>query len=117
MSTVVDTPEPTTTGVDPAAPLTPSGNLRRRMWVSYVVQGASILAAAVAVAILFIVVFDVAKQGASALSWDFITKNPIGLAGGGIANAIIGTTLIITVATAIALPFGVLTARCAPRLT
>jgi phosphate transport system permease protein len=57
-----------------------------------------------------LVTYDVAKQGASALSWGFITKNPVGLAGGGIANAIIGSTLIIIFATLIALPVGVLTA-------
>jgi phosphate transport system permease protein len=96
--------------VDPAAPLTPSGNLRRRLLVSHLVSGASILASFVAVAVLVLVTYDVAKQGASALSWGFITKNPVGLAGGGIANAIIGSTLIIIFATLIALPVGVLTA-------
>jgi phosphate transport system permease protein len=96
--------------VDPAAPLTPSGNLRRRLFVSQLVSGASILASFVAVAVLALVTYDVAKQGASALSWSFITHNPVGLAGGGIANAIIGSTLIIIFATLIALPVGVLTA-------
>ena len=96
--------------MDPAAPLTPSGNLRRRLLVSRLVSGASILASFVAVAVLVLVTYDVAKQGASALSWSFITKNPVGLAGGGIANAIIGSTLIIIFATLIALPVGVLTA-------
>jgi phosphate transport system permease protein len=96
--------------VDPTAPLTPSGNLRRRLLVSQLVSGASILASFVAVAILALVTYDVAKQGASALSWSFLTKNPVGLAGGGIANAIIGSTLIIIFATLIALPVGVLTA-------
>ena len=96
--------------VDATAPLTPSGNLRRRLLVSQLVSGASILASFVAVAVLVLVTYDVAKQGASALSWGFITKNPVGLAGGGIANAIIGSTLIIIFATLIALPVGVLTA-------
>jgi phosphate transport system permease protein len=96
--------------VDATAPLTPSGNLRRRLLVSQLVSGASILASFVAVAVLVLVTYDVAKQGASALSWGFITKNPVGLAGGGIANAIIGSTLIIVFATLIALPVGVLTA-------
>lgn len=96
--------------VDPTAPLTPSGNLRRRLLVSRFVSGASILASFVAVAMLALVVYGVAKRGASALSWSFITKNPVGLAGGGIANAIIGSTLIIIFATLIALPVGVLTA-------
>jgi phosphate transport system permease protein len=95
---------------DPTAPLTPSGNLRRRLFVSRLVSGASILASFGAVAVLVLVTYDVAKQGASALSWSFITKNPVGLAGGGIANAIIGSTLIIIFATLIALPIGVLTA-------
>jgi phosphate transport system permease protein len=96
--------------VDPAAPLTPSGNLRRRLFVSQLVSGASILASFVAVAVLALVTYDVAKQGARALSWNFITHNPVGLAGGGIASAIIGSTLIIIFATLIALPVGVLTA-------
>jgi phosphate transport system permease protein len=96
--------------VDPTAPLTPTGNLRRRLFVSQLVSAASILASFVAVAVLVLVTYDVAKQGASALSWSFITKNPVGLAGGGIANAIIGSTLIIIFATLIALPIGVLTA-------
>lgn len=95
---------------DPTAPLTPSGNLRRRLFVSQLVSVASILASFIAVAVLVLVTYDVAKQGASALSWSFITKNPVGLAGGGIANAIIGSTLIIIFATLIALPVGVLTA-------
>jgi phosphate transport system permease protein len=95
---------------DPTAPLTPSGNLRRRLFVSQLVSAASILASCIAVAVLVLVTYDVAKQGASALSWSFITKNPVGLAGGGIANAIIGSTLIIIFATLIALPVGVLTA-------
>ncbi|MGZ4186192.1 MAG: phosphate ABC transporter permease PstA [Solirubrobacteraceae bacterium] len=96
--------------LDATAPLTASGNLRRRMFVSRLFTVASVLSAMIAVAVLFIVVFGVAKQGASALSVDFITKNPVGLAGGGIANAMIGTALIVLVATAIATPIGVLTA-------
>src|SRR6202042_2003546 len=81
--------------LDATAPLTASGNLRRRMFVSRVFTGAAVLSAMIAVTILFVVVFGVAKQGASALSLDFIIKNPVGLAGGGIANAIIGTALIV----------------------
>lgn len=96
--------------LDATAPLTASGNLRRRMFVSRLFTGGAVLSAMIAVAILFVVVFGVAKQGASALSLDFIIKNPVGLAGGGIANAIIGTALIVLVATAIAAPIGVLTA-------
>lgn len=70
-------------------------------------------AAACAVAILGIVVVSVVLHGASALSISFLTQDPsvgLGAAGGGIANAIIGSALIVAVGTAMALPLGVLIA-------
>jgi phosphate transport system permease protein len=95
---------------DPTAPLTATGNLRRRMFVSQVVSGLAIASALAAVAVLALVVYGVASRGASVLSLSFITHNPVGLAGGGIAPAIVGTALIVACATLIATPLGVLTA-------
>jgi phosphate transport system permease protein len=68
------------------------------------------LAALLAVAVLVIVVVSVARRGAPSLSWHFLTANPnqFGGPGGGIANAIVGTAIIVGLATAIALPIGVL---------
>jgi phosphate transport system permease protein len=94
---------------DPMAPLTASGNLRRRTIVSRVVAIGATGSALVAVAMLAIVVYGVASRGAPALSFDFVVKNPVGLAGGGIANALIGTLLIVVFAAMIALPIGILT--------
>jgi phosphate transport system permease protein len=94
---------------DPAAPLTASGNLRRRTVVSRVVAAAALGSAFVAVAILAIVVYGVASRGASALSLDFLITNPVGLASGGIADALIGTALIVTLGAVMAIPAGVLT--------
>lgn len=96
---------------DPAAPLTPSGNLRRRALVSRGVEALAIASAVIAIAVLVIVVFSVIKQGASIISFDFFTKNPpkFGGAGGGIANCMIGSAVIVTVAALIAMPLGVLT--------
>ncbi len=70
------------------------------------------VAALVAVAVLAIVVVSVAKRGAGAISWDFFTKPQalFGQPGGGIANAIVGTVLLVLMASAMALPVGVLTA-------
>ena len=70
------------------------------------------LAAVVAVGVLLLVVASVAARGAGALSWDFFIKPQalFGQPGGGIANAIIGTALMVALATAMALPVGVLTA-------
>jgi phosphate transport system permease protein len=98
---------------DPAGPLTPTGHLRRRQLVSRLVQATQTASALLAVSVLAIVVYSVASRGASVLSIDFLTNNPPlfeGQAGGGIAPAIVGTALLMVVATAIAMPLGILVA-------
>jgi phosphate transport system permease protein len=97
---------------DPTAPLTPSGNLRRRLIVSRCAQGGAVLAAFVAVAALGIVTFDVVKSGASALNLNFLIQDPpqFGGAGGGIRSAIVGSAVIVALAGVIAVPIGVLIA-------
>jgi phosphate transport system permease protein len=82
----------------------------RRKLLSTVVTtlcGASVLAALVP---LFLVFFYVVKQGFSSLSWDFFTKmpKPVGESGGGMANAIVGTLLLIAIAAIVAVPVGVI---------
>jgi phosphate transport system permease protein len=97
---------------DPTAPLTPSGNLRRREFVGRLGVGACTAAAVLAVAILAVVIFTVAKRGASSLSLDFLIKAPpiFGGPGGGIAPELVGTIILVALATAIATPIGILTA-------
>jgi phosphate transport system permease protein len=99
-------------GLDPTAPLVASGNLRRRRAVNRFAESIATGAALLAVAVLAIMVAAVAVRGAAALSVDFVTKAPAlpGQAGGGIAPAIVGTALIVGVATLIAMPLGVLIA-------
>jgi phosphate transport system permease protein len=101
-----------TMGFDPAAPLTASGNLRRRQLTSRLAQGAATGAALLAVAVLAIVIYSVLQRGAGSLSWDFLTKAPplFGGDGGGIAPAIVGTGLLVAVATVFAMPTGILVA-------
>lgn len=88
--------------------------LRRRKAVNRGMEGVATLAALLAVAVLVILVASVFARGAGAFNLDFFTKvksddflNP---AGGGIAHAIVGSALIVAVATAIAVPVGVLVA-------
>jgi phosphate transport system permease protein len=97
---------------DPAAPLTASGNLRRRQLFSRLADTGARASALIAVGVLAIVVYSVAHRGGSAVSWHFLTRDPpqFGGASGGIAPAIIGTGLIVALATAIAMPVGVLVA-------
>ena len=97
---------------DPTAPLTASGNLRRRRAVSRLAQSGAVASAVLAVGVLGVVVGSVAQRGAGAISIDFLTKSPplFGGPGGGIAPAIVGTAVIVAVATVIAMPIGVLVA-------
>ena len=91
--------------------LRPSGGLRRRRIVNRIMEGIGTGAALVAVAVLVLVIVSVAVRAAPALSWDFFTKEPsLFGAGGGISSALIGSALIVGMATAMALPVGVLIA-------
>ncbi len=69
---------------DPTAPLTPSGNLRRREVVSRMAAGGATAAALLALGVLGIVVYTVVKHGAGSFNLDFIVKAPplFGGAGG-----------------------------------
>ena len=97
---------------DPTAPLTASGNLRRRRAVSIAAQGLAVLSAVVAVAVLGIVVGSVIARATGAINVDFFTKAPplFGGPGGGIGPMIVGSALIVGVATLMAMPLGVLVA-------
>ena len=85
------------------------GRARRRRVVNRLVEWLATLAALGAVAMLAIVVWSVAKRGAGVLSWGFLTKDlPLfGQPGGGIAPLIVGSAILVGIATAIALPVGI----------
>jgi phosphate transport system permease protein len=72
------------------------------------------LAAALAIGILVVMVWSVARRGAGALNLDLITKTPVqfnfGNAPSGLSNAFAGTLVIVALATAMALPVGILVA-------
>jgi phosphate transport system permease protein len=91
---------------DPAAPLTPSGNLRRRRAFSRLAEYGATAAALAAVGVLGIVVFAVVIHGAGALSLDFLLKG----APDGIGPELVGTAEIVAIGTLIATPIGILVA-------
>jgi phosphate transport system permease protein len=72
------------------------------------------LAAATAIAILAVVVWTVAKRGAAALNLDLLTKTPVPFSltpvAQGLANAFVGSIVIVSLATVMALPVGILVA-------
>jgi len=92
--------------------LSPSGHVRRRRIVNRTMESFGTLAALLAVGVLVLVVATVAIRAAPALDWSFFTKSPnlFGGPGGGISSAIVGSALIVGLATAMAVPVGVLVA-------
>jgi phosphate transport system permease protein len=91
---------------DPMAPLTPSGNLRRRQLVSRAAEVAATGAAVIALAALALVLWTVVSRGAHVISFDFIFKGyPEG-----VGPMLLGTVVIALLATAMAMPVGVLVA-------
>jgi phosphate transport system permease protein len=91
-----------------------SERLGRRRVINRIAELTATASALLAVAVLVIVVASVAKRGAGAIDWNFLTKTPVFFSFGneptGIANAIVGTAIIVGIATLMATPIGVLTA-------
>src|SRR5256886_13280955 len=63
----------------------------------------------IAVLALVLILGDLVVKGASSIDWAFFTKSPVpaGQAGGGVANAIVGTAIIVGLAALIGVPIGV----------
>lgn len=80
-----------------------------RKTTSALMAALTVLSAGVSAGILLVLLVYILRQGVAALNWDFFTKNPVpvGEPGGGIANAIVGTFIVVGLAAAFALPIGV----------
>lgn len=89
-------------------------HMRRRKALNRLAELLATGAALAAVALLVVVLISVVKRGAPALSLDFLTKTPMPFsftnAPTGIANAIVGSAILVALAAAMAVPFSVLVA-------
>ncbi len=85
-----------------------TANLRRRKLFSRLFEGLCGLAVIIALIPLAMILFYVIKEGAGSLNLDFFTKmpKPVGETGGGMANAIGGTLMLISIAAVFAVPVG-----------
>ena len=75
-----------------------------------IMRGVLLAGTLIALVPLVFVVYYLLKQGLGALSWDFFTTDPTGRflgPPGGVKSAIIGTILIVALASLIAIPIGV----------
>ncbi len=87
-----------------------STSVKYRIGKSRAFQGLTVLLAFACILPLFAILFFIVKAGIGKINWHFLTHipKPVGETGGGIANALLGTFLIIVVAALIAIPVGIL---------
>jgi phosphate transport system permease protein len=84
------------------------GKRRARLW-NGLMTGVLALCLLVTLVPLFCILGYVTYRGAGSLSWDFFTKlpRPQGEEGGGLAHAIVGSGILVGLATVLAIPVGI----------
>ena len=89
----------------------PSWQYYRRKIVGNTMLALCYLSAVVAIVPLVLIFFYTLNRGASYLNLDFFIQmpKPVGETGGGMANAIVGTLVLVATGSAIGLPIGILT--------
>jgi phosphate transport system permease protein len=99
--------------VEHALSLRGDRRVRRRRVVNRLAEASATIAALLAIFVLGVVVWAIAKRGAGELSWGFLTGDlPLPFSGesGGIAPLLVGSGILVGLATGMALPVGVLIA-------
>jgi len=85
-------------------------SINYRIGTSLFVKGLVIFLAFLITLPLVSIIYYVAKEGFSVINWNFFISvpKPVGEVGGGIANALLGSLLLVLVASIIAIPVGIL---------
>lgn len=83
-------------------------SLRRRLVNSLAIAGITLTALIVTVP-LFLLLSTVVQRGMAGLNWSFLTQipKPVGEQGGGMANAIAGSLILLAIASMIGVPLGI----------
>lgn len=91
------------------SPVTGGGRALRRHLTSRLMTVLVIVFSFLAVLALILILGNLIVKGASSIDWAFFTKSPVaaGQTGGGVANAIVGTAIIVGLAALIGVPVGV----------
>lgn len=84
-------------------------SIGRRHVANVVMSGVLGLAAILATLPLVLILFHLIREGAASIDLAFFTEipRPVGQAGGGMAHAIVGTLIVVGLASAIGLPVGI----------
>ena len=82
---------------------------RRRALVDHSVTGIAVLSTAVVLVPLIAILGYLIFKGASSLNWAFFTKPPapVGESGGGMANSIVGSGVVLFMASLLGVPLGI----------
>src|ERR1035437_4688187 len=85
-------------------------SVKYRIGKSRAMQGLTIFFAFACVLPLLAILIFIIKAGITKINWHFLVNvpKPVGESGGGIANALLGSVIIIAVAAVIAIPIGIL---------
>lgn len=85
-------------------------NIKFRLGKSRFFKGVVILLSVLCTLPLFLILIYIIKEGITKINWHFLVNlpKPVGETGGGIANALIGSLLIVFFAAVIAIPFGIM---------
>lgn len=88
--------------------IVPPISLRRRA-TDHVMTGLAVFTVFLVLAPLVAIFGYLVYRGVGALNWNFLTQipKPVGEAGGGMANAIVGSVMILGIASIIGVPFGI----------
>lgn len=83
---------------------------RWRRFKNRFMQGLTLFCTVLVLVPMVLIFFHVLKSGIGAVNWDFFTQlpKPVGEAGGGMANAIVGTFELLGLAAVLGVPIGVL---------
>ena len=86
------------------------GRIRRRRWADRIIRGLMVASVVVVLIPLFSLLIYVGRSGIQGLDLAFITQlpKPVGMPGGGMANAIVGSLILVGLAAAIGVPVGVM---------
>jgi phosphate transport system permease protein len=87
-----------------------TANLKWRNFKSSAASVLCFLCAVIVITPLALVLFHLVRLGASSVDWNFLTHlpKPVGETGGGMANAIVGSFILVGLAVLVGVPVGVL---------
>jgi phosphate transport system permease protein len=85
-------------------------SIGRRILMDRLFKGLVIALSFIIILPMFFILYYIVSKGISVINWGFLVSlpKPMGEAGGGISNALVGTMILIVVSSVISMPVGIL---------